>query len=216
MSYVISPHLDDAVLSLGQMMSASPSTIITVFAGDPPEGIDLSPYDDSCGFRSSKLAMEARRQEDLRAAAILQCNAIHWEFSDGQYGVMPDKREIAARLKKLMSTNRGAFFVPLGLVHPDHRTVATCALAAWQTLETPRDLFIYEELPYRVLQPAEAVNKLEDLRAMGVRMQEYPYPLEAGDLTRKRDAIARYASQFPAGAVDPCLSVPERAWKVWK
>ena len=51
---VLSPHLDDAVLSVGRFLAASPGTVvITVFAGIPG-GLGLTRYDRSCGFATRR------------------------------------------------------------------------------------------------------------------------------------------------------------------
>jgi hypothetical protein len=48
---VISPHLDDAILSAGQFLVGRPHvTVATVFAGTPPTTDVLTSYDRSCGF----------------------------------------------------------------------------------------------------------------------------------------------------------------------
>src|SRR5436853_287558 len=47
----ISPHLDDAVLSCGQLLAARPgSVVITVFAGMPRDGSQQTDWDRRCGF----------------------------------------------------------------------------------------------------------------------------------------------------------------------
>src|SRR5215207_6968258 len=84
---LVSPHLDDAVLSAGQFIAGRPDCVVaTVFAGTPPTQAVLTSYDDKCGFKSAAEAMEARRAEDLEAISVLQAKAKHLDFVDSQYG----------------------------------------------------------------------------------------------------------------------------------
>lgn len=85
----VSPHLDDAALSVGAglaMLSAGrPVTVLTVFAGDP--GPELSPvarrHHDRCRLDGD--AVGVRRAEDRRAMAELGAEAIHGDFPDAVY-----------------------------------------------------------------------------------------------------------------------------------
>lgn len=207
---IISPHLDDAVLSLGQFMQTEPCVVVTVFAGIPEKGT-LSRYDESCGFDSSRKAMEWRRTEDQNACATLgPVTAVHWDYLDAQYTTPPNRAQLRAQLAKV--SLGGMPFFPLGIGHPDHRTVAREARAA---IEHGR-IFVYEELPYRVMWPEQAHAELERIREEGWTIDEVPAPLAAGDRGRKAAAIGRYRSQFPSGAEDPALLVPERVWRCSK
>src|SRR5579862_4211033 len=66
---VISPHLDDAVLSCGALMLAHPgATVATLFAASPDSYSDpLNEHDTDCGFSPGDDTMAVRRAEDVRA-----------------------------------------------------------------------------------------------------------------------------------------------------
>ena len=211
---VLSPHLDDAVLGLGQYLDAKPpATVITVFAGIP-EGGFLGPYDRACGFESSRQAMERRRHEDVLACGMLDATAIHWDFLEAQYLAPPDRTAITeAIIAVLPKRPEDRLFAPLGLAHPDHRLLAKCARDAMQQRQPYGELYIYEELPARVDFPGEAARQLELLRMEGWRVPDMVAPLQCGSLDRKKQAIVRYVSQFPAGADNPAMLVGERAWR---
>ena len=84
---VFSPHLDDAVLSLGNLITAHPgSTVVTVLAGMPQDETLVTEWDMSCGFAGAGETMRARWAEDEAAVAALGASAIHLEFLDRQYG----------------------------------------------------------------------------------------------------------------------------------
>lgn len=219
---VISPHCDDAVLSLGQWLATGPGDVevITVFAGVPcAEGV-FTDYDRSCGFTSSTAAMAARRLEDEDALGLLGVRHRHWTFLDSQYDHDrdEDRDDLIDAIGEAYSPER-LMFAPLGLGHPDHRFVAECAQEAVrrQSGAEPVGLLLYEELPARVLHPEEVQDRLSRVWLGGWLIERLPWPLPQGDGTQrqmKAKAIGMYASQFPEGADDPCLLVPERCWRV--
>lgn len=209
MMHVISPHLDDAVLSLGQFMCTERCVVTTVLAGVPRPGF-LTDYDKSCGFTSSAGAVRSRRGEDLGALAEIGAVPRHLGFLDGQYRDVPSRRidhdAVVRELEQLMSP-RIHTFAPLGIGHPDHRLVARAARDA-----VPAGLLLlYEELPYRVLWPEQVQDELDGIRREGWDLEVWPLP--QGSRALKEAAIGRYRSQFPNGAADPCLLVPERVWR---
>ena len=60
---IVSPHLDDAVLSVGQVMAGRPDmTVATVFSGVPRRcgPGDLTTYDRDCGFTSAAKAISVK------------------------------------------------------------------------------------------------------------------------------------------------------------
>ena len=207
MVLVISPHCDDAVLSLGQYLSTEPATVLTVFAGAPTGG--CTPYDRARGFHQSRRAMSVRRKEDRTACELLGCDTIQLNFYDQQYGQPSDDEQIVDAIRARVKPDE-LVFVPLGIGHPDHVQVARCARAMFDSTT----LIVYEELPYRVLYPEQVVEALGKIRAEGWTVGDLPYPLPQFPWERKVAAIGAYASQFPSGADDPCLLVPERAWRI--
>lgn len=217
MMRILSPHLDDAVLSLGQFMSTVPCEVITVFAGTPEWGPRAaSAYDRARGFTTSAEAMAMRRSEDAAAVGGLRGRVRHLEFLDGQYldgdRRTDSERETVTDVVADLIDPTEHFFAPLGIGHPDHRFVAQCARDA---CPAGGGLCLYEELPYRVLHPEEVFAQLDVVRAEGfeVGAETWPPPLGAGDRMRKAKVIGAYRSQFPNGADDPCLLVPERIWR---
>lgn len=81
---VVSPHLDDAILSLGELLRRVPSRteVLTVFtASDPGEGLDWARLG---GFQDSAEEHAARRLEDVRAMQHLGCAYRHAGLRSGQ------------------------------------------------------------------------------------------------------------------------------------
>lgn len=204
---IVSPHLDDAVLGLGQYLAVRPgTTVATVFAGIPED--ELSDYDRSCGFTSSTEAMTTRRDEDAAALRTLHGRPHHLDFLDRQYGQPTDDDTLTAALAAMYRPDVLAF-VPLGIGHPDHDQVARCARSALPA----GTLVCFEELPYRVLHPEQVIEALDKIRAEGWAIGELPYPLEQGARERKVAALECYRSQF-ADPAEPMFLCPERCWRI--
>lgn len=220
---VLSPHLDDACLSLGQWLSTEPGDVevVTVLAGVPDRCEQyVSDYDRACGFVSSIAAMRTRQFEDVDALSFYLDHAVrHLSFLDCQYldGPRSDSEAVIVAIKNRYSPEE-LMFAPLGIGHPDHLFVADCAREAVRRSVGPEPvgLILYEELPGRVLHPEEVHERLRVVAAEGWEIGALPWPLPQGDRSdrlRKAVAISRYRSQFPEGADDPALLVPERCWQ---
>lgn len=87
---VVSPHLDDAVLSYGGRIAelsgaGADVTVYTVFAGDPcpPYSAAADQYHSMWGISTDPVA--PRRREDLQAQAAIGARAEHGRFLDAIY-----------------------------------------------------------------------------------------------------------------------------------
>lgn len=216
MIFVVSPHLDDAVLSLGQFIAheagnGSETRVVTVCAGIPARDYGVSTFDDKCGFMSSRDAVSSRRDEDAAACRSLGALPIHLDFLDGQYverRLPGEDRLISASIEHMVGPDH-LLFAPLGLVHPDHRLVGECARQAGR--RAGARTFLYEELPARVLWPELVPDALDAVAADGFAVQQW-VPA-AGDRDMKVEAMDCYVSQ--RGAFDPpTWLVPERCWEL--
>ena len=82
---VVSPHLDDAVISAGQFLAGRPgAVVVTMLAGAPNPPV-IRKWDNMSGFATSQEALRARWAEDERALAVVKATAVHLGFLDGQY-----------------------------------------------------------------------------------------------------------------------------------
>jgi LmbE family N-acetylglucosaminyl deacetylase len=214
MNLIISPHLDDAVLSCGQMIADnSDCTVVTVFAGIPPHD-QLTPYDEHSAFKSSRDAVIARRAEDIRAMRVLEADYIHLDHLDSQYQPLKPE-QVRDDLERVILAHfpegeERRVLSPYGLRHPDHELVYESVRAIWAHGKGPIDrFFVYEELPYRVLWPEAACKKVYDDQ-IGIKEAK----LGVGNKTIKRKAVAFYVSQAWSTDLD-CVFVPERFWEIW-
>jgi LmbE family N-acetylglucosaminyl deacetylase len=208
---VISPHLDDAVLSAGQVLGGSPGAVaVTVLAGIPDRD-GVTEYDRSCGFTSSRQAMRQRRVEDRRALAILDAEPCHLDFLPRGYETEPDDEavlaELAARIRDLRPC---AVAGPVGIVHPDHERVARLWPRAARLAAGATPLYAYEELPYRVKSRRRAEAAV---RAFMCERPARPAEVPQADVGLKARAMLAYLSQLRFVFPLDCLT-PETVWRL--
>ena len=161
---ILSPHLDDAVFSLGGLLAtyAQESAVITIFAGTPTKPISRQ-WDRTCGFTDSTEAMEARRQEDivgLTSLGIQPDNIVHWEYFDKQYRSDSKEnlsllaKEIRQKFETVLNTYKGKqlhIYIPLTGLHIDHRIVRDVISDIYASkFETNPNitLYYYQDMPY--------------------------------------------------------------------
>ena len=180
---VVSPHLDDAVLSLGAAISRAARrgariTILTVLAGDPDSAAPAGGWDRRSGFRTAGEAARARRAEDAAACAHLGAAPIWLPYSDDQYERGGSDDEIRAAVVEAVGSSRPLLpGAPLG--HQDHRWLHQLLEPAFP----PGRRGLYLEEPYAA--------------TSGFKPPEGWRPLAATlrDRRRKLAACRAYASQ---------------------
>jgi LmbE family N-acetylglucosaminyl deacetylase len=213
----LSPHLDDAALSCGgtiagQIMAGESALVITLFAGDPPDGRSPSPFAIELHARwgLGSAPMAGRRAEDRRALHVLGAASLHLSFPDAVYRAGPDGAplypsreaifspphpyenrlvdELAQTLATLTVPAAARVYAPLGIGgHVDH-VLARRAAERWRPTQT--GFWYYEEYPY-----AETPAQIAD--ALGsAAWHQHLVPLTPADLSAKADAIACYTSQI--------------------
>ncbi len=197
---VISPHLDDAVLSCGEQLAQRPgSTVATVCGGRPPYGATLSEWDADCGFDPEDDVMAIRLGEDLAALEVLGARQVVLPERDAQYHPLPGRRTrvIRALADVLDLIDPEECAIPIGIGHPDHILARTCCLALADC--HPRISWrAYTDLPYgetprfspAIRSAREAIAStgfiLESLRGSG----------DEAARSLKRRAVACYPSQL--------------------
>jgi LmbE family N-acetylglucosaminyl deacetylase len=146
---VVSPHLDDAVLSLGAALSHAVRhdadvTVLTVLAGDPASSAPAGRWDAQTGFRTAGVAATARRQEDARACSILGVVPRWLPFGDSQYGPVPEDEVVAALRTELQDF--ALILLPgFPLAHQDHRLLNRLVL---ERVQPKARVLLYAEQPY--------------------------------------------------------------------
>jgi LmbE family N-acetylglucosaminyl deacetylase len=215
---VVSPHLDDAVLSCGEALQhadVTDATVVTIFAGLPESDLPLTNFDVQSGYTSARAAVLHRRLEDARATSVLGVTGEHLGFFDRQYGKGNDVDEIVGALVVLLEQHApDALWVPLGLLHPDHELVGRCARAA-AAISGIESLTVYEELPGRVIADAVALARAQAQLYDDGWQVDRPVHVARNERTLavKNAALHCYGSQLWALDMHSCL-VPERLWDV--
>ncbi len=218
---VVSPHLDDAVLSCGEVISRlDQCVVLTVFAGSPSSWDVHRLWDnDICGFADGTDVVTARLREDDAALACLGASAARLGFLDEQYrepttalSVEEIGDQIAAAIEELKAT---VAVMPLGIGHNDHRlTAASCRRAALH--RTGVRWLAYLDLPYgyepEIFGAGAVGEALDSLSPM------VPTVIELGGgigAEAKDAALDFYPSQMRglAGRRSAALK-PERYWSL--
>ena len=182
---VISPHLDDAVLSLGAAISRAARhgaeiTVLTVLAGDPGSTEPAGEWDRRAGFATAGEAVRARRLEDERACELVRARPVWLPFSDHQYDRGGSEAEIREAVADAV-TGAHVLLPGFPLVHHDHAWLHRLLDGAF-----PQDrVELYAEQPYAAW--------TDRSRPAGWR------PVRAGpiDWQRKLRACRAYRSQLP-------------------
>lgn len=220
---ILSPHFDDAVLSLGGLIAKSPerATVVTVFAGMPAKTVTTR-WDRWSGFATAAEAMHARCIENDRALSALGvprsaiCNLDHL---DDQYRRQLNSRaEPEAKLRSAIAQdirrlagdheNRVNLFAPASAWHPDHRIVTDTVLEIMLGGEyRDAEIFLYQDQPYAYLELRRKTLrplKFVDFSALDESPRETASEafercfigLNDSDLSGKITAVRLYRSQF--------------------
>lgn len=206
---VVSPHLDDALLSCALHLASHPgSQVVTVFAGGPATVAPLTAWDAATGrFRDGDDVMAVRRAEDAAAARLVGAQVHHLGFWDEQYRCRtyddgasetraPSPRAIATSLAALARRlSVTAWLVPLGIGHEDHRLAAAGALRFVQRDAGSCRWYCYYELPYYAEHPVEATAAVAALERRGFRVGADDELAHSRNRARKLAALSRYGSQ---------------------
>ena len=194
---VVSPHLDDAVLSCGDLLAAYPnSVVVTVLAGNPGPQERLTPWDQSCGFSAQDNIVAARRDEDAHALGALGASPIWLNHIDRQYRD-PESLDLGTMAEDIASCVQSAgartVVMPLGLLHPDHEDVRAACLSVARQLDDV-SWYAYADLPF-------VVDPLGPDRARAVRTNLFDnFDLHPSRLAMrnplKKEAVSRYPSQL--------------------
>jgi LmbE family N-acetylglucosaminyl deacetylase len=217
---VISPHLDDAVLSLGASLARAARAgvaieVLTVFGCDPVSEAPSAGWDRRAGFRTEGEAALARREEDRRACARLRVKPLWLPFGDADYERHGDASDIRRAVGSAVDGSATALLPGAPLTHPDH------ALLTEVLVEAPlscRHLGLYVEPLYARRQGAREIEVkpppwLET--RIGSPVCFTPVALSLRDRLSKWHAVRAYRSQLPL------LGLTQKAgmrlqWLVWR
>jgi LmbE family N-acetylglucosaminyl deacetylase len=183
---VVSPHLDDAVLSLGAGIASwarrgARVEVLTVFACDPDSDAPAGGWDRRGGFATEGEAARARREEDRRALAILGASPVWLPFGSVDFDRHGDETDVREAIRAVTQGADELLLPGHPLSHPDHAWLAGVLDGA--ELGGGR-LRLYAEQPY-TRRAAEAPPPSFEPAAAGLR-----------DRLAKWRAIRQYRSQL--------------------
>jgi LmbE family N-acetylglucosaminyl deacetylase len=187
---VVSPHLDDAILSLGATISHAARSdskvdVVTVFAGDPESTREASGWDRRAGFATEGDAASTRRIEDLEACRIVGAAPAWLSFAPGSYGDPRDPDRVWSALAPAVTGANSVFVPGFPLNNEDHAWLAGLFVDRGLSVE----VVSYSEQPYRyVVGAAEGRRPGSDWERSRVAIADY---------RRKRRAVRAYRSQLP-------------------
>jgi LmbE family N-acetylglucosaminyl deacetylase len=217
---VISPHLDDAVLSCGLLLAANPAAVVCTVFTAPPRENTLTDWDRASGFADAFEAMRARKAEDIRALALVNAHPLHLSFRDAQYHSSPSQDSLVAALSHTFAAvEPTTTLIPLGLFHSDHVLVAQACLSVMQRFRHV-PIHAYEDVPYRRM-PGVVQTRLSELAERGYLANPADdFDAEPGSRDDhqqiKQAAVGVYRSQLRAFGPDARagLMSPERYWRL--
>jgi LmbE family N-acetylglucosaminyl deacetylase len=224
---IVSPHLDDAVLGCSTLMAAHPGvTVVTVFAGRPPEyPSPMLHWDTLCGFVAGDEVHVARRAEDAAALAVLDAVPVWLDFVEHSYLERADwvrPPEVVDALEAAVRAPRPtAVFLPFGLANPDHDCTHDAAMLVRERLlgdELTPTWFCYEDMGYKHI-PGLLAWRVAQLFRRGVWPSPAAIPVDT-DPTRKDAAVACYPSQLRALEAEWAIGAklaapaPEQFWRL--
>jgi LmbE family N-acetylglucosaminyl deacetylase len=219
---IVSPHLDDAVLSCGRFMAVHPGcTVVTVFTGNPPEYPDpMRTWDVQSGFAPGDDVMAVRRAEDQAELTVLDAVPVHLDFVEYSYN--PDDVPVAPEMVAPLLTDSlrelrpSLVLAPFGLANPDHDVTHRACMAARDELGDDVSWWCYEDTGYKHI-PGMLAWRVARL----FRRQLWPTPVcppvDTND-DKKMKAVNCYPTQLLALEDDwqirAKLHAPEQYWRV--
>jgi LmbE family N-acetylglucosaminyl deacetylase len=197
---VLSPHCDDAVLSLGATIAdhvrrSGSVTVVTALPGDVHSDAPASEWDRRAGFGTAGEAARARRQEDLEACEAIGARPVHLDGLDERYGAARDDALLHS-LSRLAAEHDVLWVPGAPLAHPDHRRLA---LRAIDELASALEVRFYGEEPYLTL--ARRAPRPDDAPVSVTWRRTRP---SLAAMRAKARGVGRYRSQLalltgPAG-----------------
>jgi LmbE family N-acetylglucosaminyl deacetylase len=147
---VVSPHLDDAVLSLGATLAHAVEAgakveVLTVFACKPTSNAPTGDWDRKSGFVSEGEAAQQRRIEDRKACAILGVEPRWFDFGAQPYERHASMEEVISAVTAATAGADTVLIPGYPLAHEDHAALGNELLCRGLNC---RRLGLYAEQPY--------------------------------------------------------------------
>jgi LmbE family N-acetylglucosaminyl deacetylase len=234
---VLSPHLDDAVVSAWHVLTGGGEVlVVNFFAAVPPDDSAPTMADRLAGFTSSAELVKTRHEEDRNALALVGCQAITLDFIEDQYRAQPVSVDELGEGFLARVPAAASVIAPVAIGgHPDHRLIRDVGL---RLASEGHAVELYGDIPYIVrygwpswvtgVDPGPHLvveaywdEFLAEVTERGHRLTAHAHDLGEGGAAAKLEAMMRYATQFQqlnSGIVDrlrnPLIRRYEVSWKV--
>lgn len=207
---VLSPHLDDAILSAWSVLRRDHEVrVVNVCTGIPPAGV-LSRWDRLTGAVSSRARMVERLDEDREALALAGHEPIGLDFPEVQYRCGPLDPETLAGALSVAVDATAELWAPAGIGgHDDHLQVRDVAIRLAR--ERGVALRLYADVPYAIRygwpgwvtgtadHPHLRVEHWWDrFLPSDLELEAERHELSDGELELKLSAIGTYRTQVTA------------------
>jgi LmbE family N-acetylglucosaminyl deacetylase len=192
---VLSPHLDDAALSLGGTIARATAkgaevTVVTVFGGDSQDQRPAGDWDRKCGYATAGEAARSRRLEEARACRALRAKGLPLPFADEQYATDRDEVKIWNALAPLLDGAEVVLLPGWPLIHRDHRWLSHLVR---QRLPPEVPIGLYIDQPYAVW---ETVGSSRVASRLLHRVQQAVRSPAAAERQRPRDVDGTTAGLY--------------------
>ena len=215
---ILSPHYDDAVLSLGGFLAkhTHPSVVATFFTGEPALATS-TPWDKQSGFSTSKEAIAARVKENNAALRMVGAEVKDFGYRDFQYRDHATSSEeqleqdVAQDIQALIASygdkNVEVYAPSLftsAITHPDHALLHRAFKDVYENYPKKNiSFYSYEDYPYVQEFNKESKISLEKNleNDTGRIFDTQSIVLTSKNVHTKESSLEKYASQSKAFAV---------------
>lgn len=212
---IISPHLDDAVLSCGARIRQ------WIKEGNEVKVVSVFTHTGDAAAEEAQALYNTRRSDDVAALTAMQASFTHLSFADAPFrnpayhnfhtllfheavppAEAPVKEAVQQALHQLVQQYAPHTLVlPLGVgAHIDHRIVFE---AATVFITQPLEIIFYEELPYALVEGLPALA-LAHAKAIPIVADEMAYP--AASFSPLLSQTVPVLKNYITGAVDAQMS----------
>ncbi len=230
---ILSPHYDDAVLSLGGFITknkaSEPIIVATFFTGAPTVATSTA-WDIASGFKDSTEAVKARIAENARALNGKNITLVDYGYLDNQYRNQSDDSDLLAQniskdIQALIASQAGNVNVygpadfGSGITHPDHKLLHDAYVDSIASFpKTNVSFYFYEDFPYIEKFNASSTHSIQNYleQETGFLLEPTPVLLSDGQLAEKESRIGAYDSQIKALDKSEDASVLARAHDFFK
>ena len=195
---VVSPHLDDGVLSLGAAIASwsragATVELLTVLGCDPDSTAPSGGWDRRGGFTTEGEAARARRAEDRRACAVIGATPVWLSFGSVDYERHGDAEDVRRAVVPAFDDADLVLVPGSPLTHADHEWLVLTLAAGG--LDAGR-VALYAEQPYTRREGVDPSVPPWIASALGGRWAFEPVRTQPRDRLAKWRAIRGYSSQL--------------------